>query len=63
LGVEDGVEQNECFVAPEVIKEGEFSVAVFAEDLITTNKISIKVKPSGYTENIVNQTKTPSVAE
>lgn len=63
LGIEDGVEQNECFVAPEVIKEGEFSVAVFAEDLITTNTVSIKVKPSGYTENIENQSKTPSVME
>lgn len=63
LGVEEGEKWNECFVAPEVIKEGEFSVAVFSNNLITTNKVFIPVIASGYTEKIENQKATPSVME
>lgn len=63
LGIEDGTKWNECYVAPEVIKEGKFSVSVFCDDLITTNMIEIPVLKSGYTENIVNQPATPSVLE
>ena len=63
LGIEDGVKENECFIAPEVIKPGEFTVSVFAEDYITTNTVSIPVKQSGYTENITNQPTTPLVIE
>jgi hypothetical protein len=50
-------------VAPEVIKPGEFTVSVFAEDYITTNTVSIPVKQSGYTEDIVNQPVTPQAIE
>lgn len=63
LGIEEGTKWNECFVAPEVIKEGKFSVSVYSNDLITTNTIDIPVARSGYTENIVNQNPTPSVME
>ena len=63
LGIEENVKENECFVAPEVIKPGEFTVSVFAEDYITTNTVSIPVKQSGYTENIVNQPATPQAIE
>ena len=63
LGIEEGAKWNECFVAPEVIKEGKFSVSVYSNDLITTNTIDISVARSGYTENIVNQNPTASVIE
>ena len=63
LGIEEGVKWNECYVAPEVIKEGKFSVSVFSNDLITTNTVDIPVQKSGYTENIENQKNTPSVVE
>ena len=61
LGIEEGVNENECYVAPEVIKAGAFSVSVFCEDYITTNTVDIPVIQSGYTENIENQAATPSV--
>ena len=54
LGVEEGVKENECFVAPEVIKAGSFSVSLVAEEYITTDVVNIPVSKSGYTENIVN---------
>lgn len=63
LGVEEGTKWNECYVAPEVIKEGSFSVSVYCDNLITTNSVDISVAPSGYTENIVNQPATLSVVE
>lgn len=63
LGIEDGLQENECYVSPEVIKTGEFTVSVFAEEYITTHTVSIPVEQSGYTENIENQPKTPSVVE
>jgi hypothetical protein len=63
LGIEEGVKWNECYIAPEVIKEGKFSVSVFNNDLITTNTVDIPVQKSGYTENIENQKTTPSVVE
>lgn len=63
IGVEDGVNENECFVAPEVIKAGKFSVSVFCEDYITTDIVEIPVKQSGYTENIENQPATPQTLE
>ena len=63
LGVEDGTKWNECFVAPEVIKEGKFTISVYCDDLITTNTVDIPVSPSGYTEKIVNQPATPTVME
>lgn len=61
LGIEEGVEENECFVAPEVIKEGKFFVSVFCENYISTNRVSIPVENSGYTEDIVNMQNTPAV--
>jgi hypothetical protein len=63
LGVEDGLKADECYVAPEVIKAGNFTVSVFCEDYITTHTVSIPVKESGYTENIVNQPATPQALE
>jgi hypothetical protein len=54
LGIEPGCKSNECYVAPEVIKENSFSVSVFCDDLITSTKEVIPVNPSGYTENIAN---------
>lgn len=63
LGIEEGCAPNECYVAPEVIKEGGFVVSVYADNLITTNSVSIPVLKSGYTENIENQRTTPSVME
>ena len=61
LGIEDGVEENECFVSPEVIKAGKFFVSVFCENYISTNKVAIPVEDSGYTENITNGQETPAV--
>jgi hypothetical protein len=63
LGIEEGTKWNECYVAPEVIKEGKFSVSVFCDNLITTNSVDISVLASGYTEKIENQKPTPSVQE
>lgn len=63
LGIEPGLKSNECYVAPEVIKDGEFSVSVFCDDLITSTVVSIPVSPSGYTESIENQPATPTVME
>ena len=63
LGIEPGLKSNECYVAPEVIKEGVFTVSVFCDDLITSTTEVIPVVASGYTENIVNQESTPSVLE
>lgn len=63
LGVEPGLKSNECYVAPEVIKEGKFSVSVFCDDLITSTTVEIPVLPSGHTEEIANEEATPSVLE
>ena len=63
LGVEEGLAANECYVAPEVIKPGKFSVSIYCDNMITTNKVDVEVDPSGYTENIENQKATPSVME
>ena len=63
LGIEEGTKWNECYVAPEVIKEGEFSISVYSNNLVTTNMVTIPVGASGYTENIENQPNTPSVLE
>jgi hypothetical protein len=63
LGIEPGCKSNECYVAPEVIKEGSFNVSVFCDDVITSTKVSIPVEDSGYTESISNQEATPSVLE
>jgi hypothetical protein len=54
LGIEPGCKSNECYVAPEVIKEGAFTVSVFCDNLITSTMVSIPVEFSGYTENISN---------
>jgi hypothetical protein len=59
----DGLAPNECYVSPEVIKTGSFSVSLCGGDFITTDTVNIKVKPSGYTTNIKNMDATPSVLE
>ena len=63
LGIEPGCKSNECYVAPEVIKDGAFRVSVFCDDLITSTVVSIPVENSGYTESISNQEATLSVLE
>lgn len=63
LGIEEGMAYNECYVSPEVLNEGSFTVSVFCDDLITSTEETIKVRASGYTEDIVNQEATPSVME
>jgi hypothetical protein len=63
LGIEPGLKSNECYVSPEVIKEGEFTVSVYCDDLITSTVETIPVSASGYTENIENQETTPTVLE
>ena len=63
LGAEKDVKDDECFVAPEVLKPGSFSVSVFCDDYVSTNKVDIPVIDSGYTENIENEQSTPSVLE
>lgn len=63
LGIEPGLKSNECYVAPEVLKEGQFTVSVFCDDLITSTTEVIPVIASGYTENIENQQQTPSMLE
>lgn len=63
LGIEPGLKSNECYVAPEVIKDGNFTVSVYCDDIITSTTVSIPVEPSGYTESIVNQPTTPTVLE
>lgn len=63
LGIEPGLKSNECYVSPEVIKEGEFTVSVCCDDLITSTVETIPVEASGYTENIENQLMTPSMMD
>ena len=63
LGIEPGLKSNECYVASEVIKEGNFTVSVYCDDLITSTTVSIPVEASGYTESIVNQPATPTILE
>ena len=63
LGIEEGLGADECYVSPEVIKAGKFSVSVFCEDYITSTAVEIPVKQSGYTDKIENQRATPSVIE
>ena len=63
LGIEAGMAYNECYVSPEVLNEGTFTVSVFCDDLITTTTETIPVIASGYTEIIENQDTTPSVME
>ena len=63
LGIEPGCKSNECYVSPEVIKDGVFTVSVFCDDLITSTTVSLPVETSGYTENISNQEATPSMLE
>ena len=63
LGIEDGLKENECYVAPEVIRAGGFDVSVFCEDYITTHSVYIPVNQSGYTNKIENQTATPTTLE
>jgi hypothetical protein len=63
LGIEDGLGADECYVAPEVIKAGKFSVSVFCEDYITTTTVEIPVKQSGYTDDIVNQPATAAAID
>lgn len=62
LGLEDGVKSNECYIPPEVIKNGSFMVSLFCDDLITSTVVIVPVKISGYTDDITNQ-ETPSVNE
>lgn len=60
----DGLEFNECLVPFEVIHIPEFEVSLYGGNRITTNTHKVKVTPSGYTENIVNEAFiTPTTVE
>lgn len=63
LGADERLAKNECFVPYEVIHNPGFIVSCYCDSRITTNPVSIKVKASGYTEDIANQQDTPSVME
>lgn len=63
LGIEEGLEANECYVPTEVLFPGAFEVSLFSENGISTNKLIIQVQDSGYTEDIENQESTPSTLE
>lgn len=51
---EEGLANNECYVAPEVLHEGAFTVSIYGGNLITSTTETIHVLPSGYTQNIAN---------
>ena len=51
----DGLENNECYIPFEVIHTPEFEVSLYTGNRITTNGYKVKVSPSGYTENIINE--------
>ena len=63
LGIEPNTKLNECFVSPEVLNEGEFTVSLYCDDLVTTTIETIKVEATGYTEDITNQESTPTVLQ
>ena len=63
FGVDDGLAANEMYVPKEVIHAPGFNVSFFCGDLITTNLLFIPISESGYTENIKNQSATPTVME
>ena len=63
LGADSELKQNECWVPSEVIKSPNFKVSLVCGDRITTNEVTLKIHPSGYTEKIENQDTTPSVIE
>ena len=54
-------ETNSCLVPWEVIKPYGFSVSVFCGDLITANKVDVRVDESGYTEGETPQPPSPTV--
>lgn len=63
LGAEENTTDSECFVAPEVIKPGKFSVALCGGDLVATDVVEIEVAPSGFTTEIANEKTTPTTME
>lgn len=63
VGQGEGVAENECWVPHEVIHAPGFKLSVYTGNRITTNSITLKVEPSGYTQDIENFTKTGTVVE
>lgn len=55
------LQNNECFVPPEVIAKAGFSVSVFAGDTINTNPVTITVGESGFIPNVSPPEPTPSI--
>lgn len=53
---------GDCEVPHEVIKDGNFYVSVFADNLITTNSSRVYVEPTGYVEDAENsEPPTPNI--
>ena len=53
---------HDCLVPWEVIKEGNFYVSCFCDDLITVNKSRVFIRPSGYVEDGENtEPPTPNI--
>ena len=63
LGADKNLAHNECYVPAEVIHSPGFTVSCYCDNRITTNLVQVKIKNSGYTEKITNQSATPTVME
>lgn len=63
LGADTELEWDECWVPAEVIHAPKFSITLYCDDRIVTNKVFIPVDESGYTDTITNQRVTPTVME
>lgn len=63
LGADPNLNFNECVIPFEVLRCPNFTVALYCGDRITTNIVTIPLEASGYTEEIVNQSTAPTVAE
>ena len=63
LGADKNLAYNECYVPAEVVHSPGFTVSCYCDNRITTNPVQVKIKNSGYTEKIANQTATPTVME
>ena len=53
------LENDRCLIPWEVIKPRWFSVSVFCGDLVTSNKVAVRVLESGYTEGETPADPTP----
>lgn len=63
LGSDAELAWNECYVPAEVIHSPKFTVSAYTGDRVTTNSVIKKIEESGYTEDIVNERRTPTTTE